>query len=139
MSYADKDKQKEVVGKWRKNNPQKCASYTKNWRKKNPEKAKTQWRRKHLREKYGISLEEYESMINAQNGLCGLCQKPLDNGCQIDVDHCHVTGTVRTVLHSKCNRLLSCANDDIDTLKKAILYLDSHGAGCKPLCGCLST
>jgi hypothetical protein len=51
-------------------------------------------RRKHrLRCIYGISLEEYEAMLDRQGGACAICKKKPDEGKVLFVDHCHVTGT----------------------------------------------
>ena len=36
--------------------------------------AKTRARRKHhLKEKYGISVEEYQAQLDHQNGVCAIC------------------------------------------------------------------
>jgi hypothetical protein len=50
-------------------------------------------RRKHrLRCVYGISLEEYDAMLDRQGGVCAICKKKPDEGKVLFVDHCHVTG-----------------------------------------------
>ena len=43
-----------------------------------------------------------------QDGLCAICQKPIDlqvmgNKSDHVVDHCHETGEIRGVLHRSCN------------------------------------
>ena len=43
-----------------------------------------------------------------QDGLCAICQKPIDlqvmgNKSDYVVDHCHETGEIRGVLHRSCN------------------------------------
>lgn len=82
-------------------------------------------REKNLRAKYGITLEEFDLLVEKQNNKCPICQKDLLEG-QIDVDHCHATNKVRAVLHNKCNRLLACCEDSIETLQRAIDYLKEH-------------
>ena len=68
----------------------------------------------------------------AQNGYCALCHKPLDyeEAC-LDHDHDCCPVPVRQacgkcdrgVLHSMCNALLGFANDDIQLLELAIVYV----------------
>lgn len=87
-----------------------------------------------LKRVYGISGETFLSMIEAQNLQCPLCQQPLDinenngrqKGRKPHVDHCHNTGVVRGVLCYKCNVGLGSFGDDIDTLTRAVEYLQKH-------------
>lgn len=74
---------------------------------------------------FGISLEDFKSMIKNQGGLCLLCGLPLD-GLDRDtvVDHCHSTGKVRGILHRRCNSALGFFNDSTEFLHKAIEYLE---------------
>lgn len=72
--------------------------------------------------KYGITLIEREQLFEAQEGLCAICQKPLTEG-QVDVDHDHLTGKVRGLLHNACNQGLGYFQDSIETLQAAIDYL----------------
>ena len=122
--YKNPEQQKQAVIEWKKKNPHKANEYSKKWKKENPEKLKRMWRSKHLRDKYGINIEEFELMKLGQNNVCPICKQSLDNGEQIDVDHCHKNGTIRSVLHNKCNRLISCCREDISILKNAIKYLE---------------
>ena len=81
-------------------------------------------RRKHrLRCIYGISLEEYDAMLDRQGGVCAICKKKPDEGKALFVDHCHITGRVRGLLCGKCNSVLAFGNDDPDILRAAIAYL----------------
>jgi Recombination endonuclease VII len=83
-------------------------------------------RRKHrLRCVYGISLEEYDAMLDRQGGVCAICKKKPDEGKVLFVDHCHMTGMVRGLLCHKCNMVLAFGNDDPDILRAAIAYLQA--------------
>jgi hypothetical protein len=51
---------------------------------------------------YGITADDYEAMLFAQNGQCRLCGSD-GGGQRLSVDHCHSSGKVRNLLCSKCN------------------------------------
>lgn len=75
-----------------------------------------------LRYNYGLSLEDWNSMNEAQDGRCRLCRRKR----KLFVDHCHETGRVRSLLCSRCNTGMGCFEDSVDMLKRAIHYLTSH-------------
>jgi phage-related minor tail protein len=83
------------------------------------------YRDKRLRWIYGISLEEYDAMLDRQGGVCAICKRKPDEGKALFVDHCHVTGRVRGLLCGKCNSVLAFGNDDPDILRAAIAYLQA--------------
>lgn len=63
-----------------------------------------------LRNRFGITLEEYEEMLERQDGKCAICGKAesaLSNagipGKMLAVDHDHETGRVRGLLCQRCN------------------------------------
>lgn len=75
---------------------------------------------------HGLTLDEYRGMLERQDGRCAICRgveqwKPDDRGFHID--HDHETGRVRGVLCPACNLMLGYAEDDPETLRRAIAYL----------------
>lgn len=78
-----------------------------------------------LRKAYGITLDEYNTMLEAQGGVCAICKgtEGMSRDVQMAVDHCHTTGKVRGILCSHCNRGLGFFKDNIESLKAAIKYL----------------
>jgi len=78
---------------------------------------------------YGISLEDYESMLELQDSCCAICDTHLhDTGKKrLYVDHCHTTGKVRGLLCQHCNFVLGQARDNISVLESAIVYLKERG------------
>lgn len=73
---------------------------------------------------YGLSKNDYLSLLKKQNYKCAICQSeliPWNKGTH--VDHCHITNIVRGLLCHHCNLLLGNAKDNINVLKKAIEYL----------------
>lgn len=78
-----------------------------------------------LREKYGITLQDKEELLASQGGLCPICfLSPHDNITQWNLDHDHITGTVRGVLCSGCNSGLGRFKDNIASLVNAQKYLE---------------
>jgi hypothetical protein len=84
----------------------------------------------HLRRKYGITLADYERILNEQNGGCALCGAPPEEqtreGYQrwLHVDHDHETGRVRGLLCANHNLLIGRWGEDPKMLRKAAEYLD---------------
>lgn len=77
-----------------------------------------------LRRVYGISLEDYGAMLEAQGGVCRICRKECASGMRLAVDHCHQTGRVRGLLCGKCNTGIGQFSHDLALLKSAIAYLE---------------
>jgi hypothetical protein len=75
----------------------------------------------HLTRRYGISAAEVDAMVEAQGGLCLVCQeRPAEH-----VDHDHLSGAVRGVLCFSCNGGLGQFRDRVDIMRKAIDYLET--------------
>ena len=68
-------------------------------------------RRHNYKTRYGISVEEYETIFAKQNGVCAICEKP-ENLTKdgklhaLAVDHNHETLQVRGLLCMNCNTRL---------------------------------
>jgi hypothetical protein len=75
-----------------------------------------------LRREYGLSVREYEAMVERQGGACAICRtKPAARLC---VDHCHKTGRVRDLLCDRCNLALGKCHDDPQLARKFADYLE---------------
>ncbi len=98
---------------------------SKAWNKKNPEKVKQQRRKTRLKTKYGLTVEQYNTMLEKQKCVCYICGG-VNSDRALAVDHCHTTGAVRKLLCTNCNTLIGQAKDNIDLLNKAINYLKEH-------------
>lgn len=73
--------------------------------------------------KFGISIEQYEAMIEAQEGLCAICRKVCSMKSMLSIDHDHITGHVRGLLCGKCNTGIGLLGDRVDGLRRALAYL----------------
>jgi hypothetical protein len=88
----------------------------------------------YLRRTYGITVEQYDAMHEAQRGLCAICGRPERSlggvkgktPSPLAIDHDHCTGKIRGLLCSFCNRALGCFGDDPALVRAAADYLDHH-------------
>jgi hypothetical protein len=91
------------------------------------EHGKRMKRNRSLLTAYGLTLEQVEAMIVAQNSVCPICLEKITamgkwrTGCA--VDHDHDTGKVRGILCQPCNASLGGFSDSPATLKRAFNYL----------------
>lgn len=83
--------------------------------------------------KYGITPEQFEAMLLAQEGVCAICrcaetQRHASGRLMLlAVDHVHdATGKVRGLLCANCNQGIGCFRDDPKLLDSAIAYLEKH-------------
>lgn len=81
--------------------------------------------------KFGLTLDEYRSMIQVSNNNCYICKQSETRlfGGEISalaIDHCHTTKKVRGLLCHQCNTALGGFKDNIETLQSAIEYLKKH-------------
>lgn len=81
---------------------------------------------RHLQNKYGISIDEYEELSAKQDDKCLICNNE-ELGIKLAVDHDHKTGEIRGLLCHNCNRGLGMFKDNTDLLYKAIKYLETVG------------
>ena len=104
------EKRREMYKKYektkRKRDPEKHKAYHKEYREKNKDKRKNG----NLLWKFGITLEEYQALFEAQGGVCKLCgeeetarKNHSEEKRMLAVDHDHNTGVVRGLLCARCN------------------------------------
>lgn len=77
--------------------------------------------------KYGITPDDYEKMLEEQEFSCGICRTHISNLPKpLYIDHCHDTDRVRGLLCLTCNAGLGMLGDDEDGLETALRYLRSN-------------
>jgi hypothetical protein len=94
------------------------------------------WQKKarsdNLKRHFGITTEEYSTMLERQKGVCAICGKPETRKSSsgtvqpLSIDHDHLTGQIRGLLCHECNHLLGAANDNIGVLWQAVKYLQKY-------------
>lgn len=99
---------------------------------KNPERERELNRRCRLKRVFGLTPDQYDSMLFGQGGGCAICgrQPPGDDSFHkyLAVDHCHKTGAVRGLLCTQCNTAIGLFAEDSSRLLHAAAYLMRHGA-----------
>jgi hypothetical protein len=78
-----------------------------------------------------VTQEQFDQMVENQNGLCLICGKPPSGkgkSAILHVDHCHDTGKVRGLLCTNCNCGIGFFKDDPELVKKALAYLEDGGS-----------
>ena len=85
-------------------------------------------RRMKYKRMYGITIEDYDRMLEAQGYRCAICRtdEPGGSGARFAVDHNHDTGNVRGLLCNNCNRGLGHLQDSVLILEQAINYLNEE-------------
>lgn len=82
--------------------------------------------RKHRIRSYGLTLDQYDAMLTAQNGCCLICEQRMTRPA---IDHCHTTGKVRGLLCGPCNRALGLFRESPRILRRAAAYVTSSSSG----------
>jgi len=79
-----------------------------------------------MRKQYGISLAEFNALLELQGHCCAICKKHITAiRRRMNIDHDHDTNKVRGILCTGCNTGLGHLGDNVEGLKKAIAYLEN--------------
>lgn len=102
--------------------------YYRNAYTENPNYGKNQ----HLKNRYGITHEEFNSLYEKQEGNCASCgywypingsRKGYNN---LVVDHDHTTGLVRALICHRCNLSIGLLEEDVIRIRKLADYLEKY-------------
>lgn len=79
-----------------------------------------------LRARYGITLEQFEAILESQGGVCAVCKQGDKVFC---VDHNHKTLKIRGIICLNCNlRVIGGARDRDELLVNAAEYVLNNPA-----------
>src|SRR3954470_16574026 len=76
-----------------------------------------------IKNKYGLSSDEWMTMLVLQDSRCAVCQEDFSGPASICVDHDHKTNIVRALLCNSCNIALGHFRDDVQIVESAVTYL----------------
>ena len=137
MSLKDPELRKAYQSAWQKKNranqtpeqKEKAKQWSRKWNNKKYAEDPAYRKRAQLRSKvrlYGLTEEGFGELLVEQGGLCALCHEPLygSKGRSPVIDHDHVTGKVRGILHNNCNIAIGMLQDDAKKLLLAAEYLE---------------
>ncbi len=103
------------------------------YRKKHNSRKRPEYtRKKRIKKKYGLTLEQVAQLVKEQNNLCAICLKPETAKTRsgkpkpLSIDHNHLTGKVRALLCHRCNAAIGLMDEDILKIESSISYLKHH-------------
>jgi hypothetical protein len=116
------EKTRQAIRKYKAANPEKQRGSVLRWRASHPERIREYDRKSALKRKYGLTLEEYDTLVTTQGGRCAICGREDE---LLSVDHDHADGVIRGLLCRLCNASLGGFHDDPGLLQKAVEYLSA--------------
>lgn len=128
--YASKNKESVQARNkdWRKENRDRLLEEKKKHYLSNPDAT---WR-SNLKNKYGITADEYHEMLTTQASGCAVCGHiPGPGEKRLCVDHDHETDAVRDLLCNWCNLSLGWAEEEPHRLRALAEYIEFHSLGTK--------
>lgn len=124
------------VNDWRRRNPEKVINHKRDEYHRNRDKyleynrsseRRERWFAWKLKRQFGITVDEFEAMLEKQCGCCAICESELEVGKysnrRLHIDHDHQTGVVRGLLCLRCNTGIGSFGDSPEILANAIDYL----------------
>ena len=84
-----------------------------------------------LKKKYGLSMQDYNTILAQQGGVCSICGEAetakdvAGNLKPMSVDHSHVTGVVRTLLCDRCNKLVGALEKNPARTAQILEYINT--------------
>lgn len=104
---AHREKNRENISVWRKNNPDRVKEYA--------------W----VRRGVALSVREYDEKLHKQHCRCAICKKHISSlSYVLVVDHDHVTGQVRGLLCQRCNSTLGMIEAKSPGLDSYLNYIE---------------
>ncbi len=106
--------------RYRRRDRTKMNAYNRDYRAKNKEKG----RGYHLKNKFGLTLDQYELILEQQGGGCAICGRtPEEEKRSLAVDHDHSSGEIFGILCWFCNHKFIGKNRNPELYLRAAQYL----------------
>jgi hypothetical protein len=109
---------------WRRDHKDRLNYRSREERKANPRSRRHIW----LKHAYGITLGQFNFILESQKGSCAICPRLHTNDRPLFVDHDHKTGKVRGLLCTGCNTAIGMLKDNPEYCLKASRYLEDNVA-----------
>ena len=126
--YRTTERGKHTQQAYYERNKEKLWARSREWAKDNPIREAKRLRESHLRRNYGITQQEYEQLVDNQEGLCAICNElpSTYHGLVIDHDHCTIEPNCRGLICQSCNTGLARFQEDPNILERAASYLRTY-------------
>lgn len=109
--------------KYREKNKEKMREQQKKYYRKNPKRFKNS----RIKYEFGITLKEYNQMLEEQDGRCGICRIHYSKLKKfLCIDHDHKTSKIRDLLCDHCNFMLGFIEKYKKDPNKWDNYLKKH-------------
>lgn len=113
---------------WQGRNPERVKERRRTYYRADPAAQRERTRRAQYKRQYGITIEQFDLMLSAQDDKCAICEitsaEYLDRTQRLfAVDHDHETGQVRGLLCNPCNTALGLLRDSPSLVQRAANYL----------------
>lgn len=79
---------------------------------------------KHIKRIYGVTVEEYNTLLEQQDGVCAICKNGHEHA--LCIDHDHSTNEIRGLLCKPCNVAIGNMKDEPERLRSAAMYLEMY-------------
>lgn len=85
--------------------------------------------------RYGLTPEQYDEMLAAQDGVCAICKTPTPSALHVDHNHACCPGPrscgscIRGLLCANCNKALGLLRDIPEVFRTAATYLERSSTG----------
>lgn len=90
------------------------------------EQIKLQAHKYRIKKNYGLSVEDFDELLQKQGGVCAICNRVHKSSRRLCVDHNHKTGKVRGLLCNNCNQIIVSVVDNIPgALKRLNHYMST--------------
>lgn len=132
MEENKRELNRERWRRWAAKNPGVQRERMRRWRKENAEVYRERQkkyydlsRKRQQAARYGMTLEQWQELFDAQGRACAVCRSPEPGGKHDwHTDHDHDSGVVRGILCSQCNTGLGMFRDDPVRCRAAAAYLE---------------
>jgi len=95
--------------------------HIKNWTKNNKKRLTKYFREYNLKNRYGLTSEQWQQMFDKQQGCCAICGRHQTEFTRIlSVEHNHFTKEVRGLVCDNCNHLIDIYETEFYGLKDKI-------------------
>ena len=119
---VDPEANRRRVREWQAANPEKLRAKSERFAELG--KKRVSDRKSYLKRTYGLTVDDYDRMLESQGGGCAICGRAPRNDIALHVDHCHHTGAIRGLLCFRCNNALGDLDHDLDLFRAAVAYLE---------------